>query len=43
MAITKWINLINKGMSKEDFELTRTFLRSYCKLYAQTPQKQLGF
>jgi zinc protease len=43
MAIYEMDNLINNGMSKEDFELTRTFLRSYCKLYAQTPQKQLGF
>lgn len=43
MAIHEMDNLINKGMSKEDFELTRTFLRSYCKLYAQTPEKQLGF
>jgi zinc protease len=43
MAIHEMDNLINNGMSKEDFELTRTFLRSYCKLYAQTPQQQLGF
>lgn len=43
MAVREMDMLINKGMTKEDFELTRTFLRSYCKLYAQTPQKQLGF
>src|SRR5258706_2934534 len=43
MAIHEKDKLINDGMTKEDFELTRTFLRSYCKLYAQTPQKQLGF
>lgn len=43
MALREMDLLINKGMTKEDFELTRKFLRSYCKLYAQTPQKQLGF
>lgn len=43
MAIHEMDYLINNGMNKEDFELTRTFLRSYCKLYAQTPEKQLGF
>jgi zinc protease len=30
-------------MSKEDFESTRTFLRSYTKLYAQSPAQQLGW
>jgi zinc protease len=30
-------------MNKEDFELTKTFLRSYMKLYAQTPEQQLGY
>ena len=43
MAIREMDLLVTNGMKKEDFELTRTFLRSYCKLYAQTPQKQLGF
>jgi zinc protease len=43
MAIKEMDNLISKGMSKEDFELTKTFLRSYIKLYIQTPAKQLGF
>ncbi|UOQ74632.1 hypothetical protein [Hymenobacter cellulosilyticus] len=36
-------NLVKNGMSKEDFEITRTFLRSYVKLYGTTPSKQLGF
>ena len=31
------------GLTQEDFELTRDFLRSYMKLYIQTPAKQLGF
>ena len=35
--------LVKNGMSKENFELTRNFLRSYNKLYIQTPDKQLGF
>lgn len=43
MAIREMDNLINKGMSAADFELTKTFLRSYMKLYIQTPAKQLGF
>jgi zinc protease len=43
MAIREMDLLVTNGMTKEDFELTKTFLRSYCKLYAQTPQKQLGF
>ena len=30
-------------MGEEEFELTKKFLRSYTKLYAQTPEQQLGF
>lgn len=43
MAIRELDLLIKNGMTKEDFELTRTFLRSYIKLYAQTPEQQLGY
>ncbi|MFO7259436.1 MAG: pitrilysin family protein, partial [Bacteroidota bacterium] len=43
MAIRELDLLIKNGMTKEDFELTRTFLRSYIKLYAQTPAQQLGY
>lgn len=43
LAIREVDNLINKGMTQEEFELTRTFLRSYMKLYIQTMEKQLGF
>ena len=43
MAIREMDKLIASGMSMEDFELTITFLRSYIKLYIQTPAKQLGF
>lgn len=43
MAIREMDQMITNGMSAEDFELTKTFLRSYMKLYIQTPSKQLGF
>ncbi|WP_187263043.1 M16 family metallopeptidase [Pontibacter beigongshangensis] len=43
LAIREVDNLIRNGMSQEDFELTRKFLRSYMKLYGQTEEKQLGF
>ncbi len=35
--------LIQNGLSKADFELTRDFLRSYMKLYVQSSESQLGF
>ena len=43
MAIREMDQLIEKGLSQEDFELTKTFLRSYIKLYITSPSKQLGF
>ncbi len=43
MAIRAMDQIITNGMSQEDFDLTKTFLRSYIKLYAQTPEKQLGY
>lgn len=43
LALREIDNLEKNGMSKEDFEATRTFLRSYNRLYVQTPEKQLGF
>ncbi|HSU28284.1 MAG TPA: pitrilysin family protein [Chitinophagaceae bacterium] len=43
LAVREIDEMIEKGISKEDFELTRQFLRSYNKLYIQTPEKQLGF
>lgn len=43
MAIREFDQLINSGMSEGDFETTRTFLRSYIKLYAQSPAEQLGW
>ncbi|TGE25428.1 insulinase family protein [Hymenobacter aquaticus] len=43
MAVREMDNIVKNGLSKADFELTRTFLRSYVKLYGTTPSKQLGF
>lgn len=43
MAVREVDKLINDGMTKEDFEATRTFLRSYIKLYVATPNEQLGY
>jgi zinc protease len=43
LAIREVDNLVKNGMTKEQFEATRNFLRSYNKLYIQTPEKQLGF
>lgn len=43
MALKEMDEMINKGMSKEDFESTRDFLKSYSKLYIETPAKKLGF
>lgn len=43
IAVREMQQMISQGMSEEDFELTRTFLRSYMKLYAQTPEQQLGW
>ena len=43
LAMREVDNLIKNGMTQEEFELTRKFLRSYIKLYIQTTEKQLGF
>jgi zinc protease len=43
MAVREVDKLISEGMSKEDFEATRDFLRSYIKLYISTPADQLGY
>lgn len=43
MAIREMDMLISKGMSQEDFELTKTFLTSYVRLYPETPEKRLGY
>ncbi len=43
LAIREFDLLIKNGMSEEEFKATRTFLRSYTKLYAQSPAQQLGW
>ena len=43
MALREFDLLLKKGMSEEDFQATRVFLRSYSKLYAQSPADQLGW
>lgn len=43
MALNEIDRVKNEGLTQEEFDLTRQFLRSYTKLYIQTPAKQLGF
>jgi zinc protease len=43
LALRELDKLVSEGMTQQNFELTREFLRSYIKLYIQTPDKQLGF
>lgn len=43
MAVREVDLLIKNGMPKKDFEATRTFLRSYMKLYVASPAEQLGY
>jgi zinc protease len=43
MAIREIDELIKNGLSQQDFENTRNFLKSYTKLYIETPSKKLGF
>jgi zinc protease len=43
MAIRELNKLIENGMTEEDFESTRAFLKSYIKLYVRTPAEQLGY
>lgn len=43
LAIREMDLLIENGMDAEEFEKTKQFLRSYIKLYIQSPGKELGF
>lgn len=43
MALNEIDRVKNNGLTQDEFELTRQFLRSYMKLYIQTPDRQLGF
>ena len=42
-ALYELDRLIAKGMTSEEFELTRDFLINYSKLWAQSPANRLGF
>jgi zinc protease len=43
MALSEIERVKKEGLTKEEFDLTKQFLRSYMKLYIQTPERQLGF
>jgi len=43
MALREMDKMIKNGISREDFEATKTFLQSYVKLYIQSPNQQLGY
>lgn len=43
MVLKEMDNIIEKGMTQQDFELTREFLRGYIKLYVETQERQLGY
>jgi len=42
-ALWELDRLVEKGMSPEDFEATRTFLLNYSKLWGQTLSRRLGY
>lgn len=42
-ALRELQNLIDKGMSQEEFNLTRTFVKKYVKHYAPTTDLRLGY
>lgn len=43
LALDEIERVKNSGLTKEEFDLTKQFLRSYMKLYTQTPERRLGF
>jgi zinc protease len=42
-ALWELTNLVDKGISKDDFEITRKFLLNYSKLWAGTISRRLGY
>ncbi len=42
-AVRELQNIVDNGMSKEQFELTRTFLKNYILNYATTTSMRLGY
>lgn len=43
MAIRELDLMIKNGMSAQEFDTTRAFLKSYTKLFAQTPSHRIGY
>ncbi|NWG26925.1 MAG: insulinase family protein [Ignavibacteriaceae bacterium] len=43
MALREMDKMIKNGLSQEDFEATRAFLKSYIRLYIKNPDQQLGY
>jgi zinc protease len=43
LAVMELANLIENGLTEQDFIRTRDFLKNYTKLYIQTPERELGF
>jgi len=43
MALREIDKMIKDGISEEDFEATRAFLKSYIRLYIKSPSNQLGY
>ena len=43
MALHEIERVKSEGLTQEEFALTQQFLRSYIKLYIQTPERRLGF
>ena len=43
MALREMDKMIKDGLSQEDFEATRAFLKSYIRLYIKNPDQQLGY
>jgi zinc protease len=43
LALREVDKLVKQGMTEKDFSATREFLRSYIKLYVQSPSSRLGY
>lgn len=43
LALREVDKLVKNGITQKDFEATREFLRSYIKLYVQSPSSRLGY
>jgi zinc protease len=43
LALLELEDLIKNGLTEQDFQRTKNFLKNYTKLYIQTPGSELGF